>query len=395
MKIKPLQIGPLTIANPFILAPLAGYTDLPFRLLCREYGAGLVFSEMISCHGLTYAQQKTWQMTRSTAAERPVAMQLFGSEPEVMARAAAMLNREPIDCIDINMGCPVRKVTRKGAGAALMKSPDLAARIIRAVCAETDRPVTVKFRSGWDHQHINAPEFAQMAEENGASAVTIHARTWSDGFGGTVAWDVIAAVKEKITIPLIGNGDIMTRAQGLDMMRQTGCDGVMIGRGCLGRPWIFLQDEPPQPGPRLRMQALQRHLELIEQFDHPLHALGNIRNHAGKYFKGMHNGTEARNRIYQMKTFAALQELVDTLLNDYESLAQEPEEQGKQQADDDRGGQREIEAEVAPADNNIAGQAAEGQFTEQGPQQADGNEQQADKNKIFRHINAEALLTGL
>jgi nifR3 family TIM-barrel protein len=330
MKTKPLHIGPLTIDNPFILAPLAGYTDLPFRLLCREFGAGLVFSEMISCHGLTYEQRKTRDMTRSAAAERPVAMQLFGSEPEVMARAAAMLDREPIDCIDLNMGCPVKKVTRKGAGAALMKCPELAARIIRAVRAATDKPVTVKFRSGWDHQHINAPEFARMAEEAGAAAVTVHARTWSDGFGGTVDWDVIAAVKEQITIPLIGNGDILSRAQGLDMMRQTGCDGVMIGRGCLGRPWLFGRDEP-QPGPRLRLQALQRHLELIDQCSHPSHALGNIRNHAGRYFKGMRNGTEIRNRIYQMKTFAELRELVGLLLQ--ESLAQEPEEQGKQQAD--------------------------------------------------------------
>jgi tRNA-dihydrouridine synthase B len=330
MQVKPLHIGTLTIDHPFILAPLAGYTDLPFRLLCREYGAGLVFSEMISCHGLSYAQQKTWDMTRSVAAERPVALQLFGSEPDVMGRAAAMLSREPIDCIDINMGCPVKKVTRKGAGAALMKTPDLAARIIRAVCAVTDKPVTVKFRSGWNHQHINAPEFARMAEEAGASAVTIHARTWTDGFSGTVDWDVIAAAREKISIPLIGNGDIMTHEQGVDMMRKTGCDGVMIGRGCLGRPWIFRQDEP-RPTPQFRLRVLQRHLELVDRFYHPLLAVGNIRNHAGKYFKGMHNGTDIRNRIYQLKTFPELREFIDKLLQ--ESLAQEPEEQGKQQAD--------------------------------------------------------------
>lgn len=330
MKIKPLQIAGLTIENPFILAPLAGYTDLPFRLLCREYGAGLVFSEMISCHGLLYAQQKTWDMTQSTPLERPIAMQLFGSEPNIMGKAAAMLSRQPIDCIDINMGCPVKKVTKKGAGAALMKSPALAAKIIREVCANTGKPVTVKFRSGWTHQSINAPEFARMAEEEGASAVTIHARTWSDGFAGTVDWEVIAKSKAKISIPLIGNGGINSYEQALDMMEKTGCDGVMIGRGCLGRPWVFAQDNPPET-PQLRLNALKRHLELIEQFCQPQKALGKIRNHAGKYFKAMRHGAEIRNRIYQTETFVALRQLVDNLLD--ELLAQKPEEQGKQQAD--------------------------------------------------------------
>ncbi|MBU4262238.1 MAG: tRNA dihydrouridine synthase DusB [Proteobacteria bacterium] len=330
MKIKPLQIAGLTIENPFILAPLAGYTDLPFRLLCREYGAGLVFSEMISCHGLMYEQQKTWDMTQSTPLERPISMQLFGSEPDMMGKAAAMLSQQPIDCIDINMGCPVKKVTKKGAGAALMKSPLVAAKIIREVCANSTKPVTVKFRSGWTHQSINAPEFARMAEEEGASAVTIHARTWSDGFSGTVDWGVIAKSKASIRIPVIGNGDINSYEKGLAMMKQTGCDGVMIGRGCLGRPWVFAQDNPAET-PQLRLKALMRHLELIEQFCPPQWALGKIRNHAGKYFKAMRHGAEIRNRIYQAETFAALRQLVDNLLT--ELLAQKPEEQGEQQAD--------------------------------------------------------------
>ncbi|MEW6518779.1 MAG: tRNA dihydrouridine synthase DusB [Thermodesulfobacteriota bacterium] len=330
MKIKPLQIADLTIENPFFLAPLAGYTDLPFRLLCREYGAGLVFSEMISSHGLLYDQQKTWDMTRTTPAERPVAMQLFGSEPDIMGRAAAMLSRLPIDCIDINMGCPVKKVTKKGAGAALMKSPALAARIIRQVCANTTRPVTVKFRSGWTRQSINAPEFARMAEEAGAAALTIHARTWSDGFSGTVDWEVIARCKEAIRIPLIGNGDINSYEQGLAMMKETGCDGVMIGRGCLGRPWIFAPHHPAET-PLLRLTALKRHLELIEQFCPPQWALGKIRNHAGRYFKAMRHGAEIRHSIYQAGSFAELRQMVDKLLEGL--LAQQPEEQGKQQAD--------------------------------------------------------------
>ncbi|MBU0966177.1 MAG: tRNA dihydrouridine synthase DusB [Proteobacteria bacterium] len=326
----PLQIAGLTIENPFILAPLAGYTDLPFRLLCREYGAGVVFSEMISCHGLLYEQQKTWDMTQSTPQERPIAMQLFGSEPDMMGKAAARLSQLPIDCIDINMGCPVKKVTKKGAGAALMKSPLLAAKIIRQVCANTTKPVTVKFRSGWTHQSINAPEFAQMAEEEGASAVTIHARTWSDGFSGTVDWQVIAQSKARVSIPVIGNGDINSYDQGLAMMKQTGCDGVMIGRGCLGRPWVFDRDNPADTA-QLRLNALKRHLELIDQFCPPQWALGKIRNHAGKYFKSMRHGAEIRNRIYQAETFADLRQLVDNLLDGL--LAEKPEEQGEQQAD--------------------------------------------------------------
>ncbi|MBI5557924.1 MAG: tRNA dihydrouridine synthase DusB [Deltaproteobacteria bacterium] len=333
MKIKPLQIGSLIIDNPFVLAPLAGYTDLPFRLLCREYGAGLVFSEMISCHGLSYHQQKTCDMLKSTPQERPVAIQLFGSEPAVMGKAAALISREPIDCIDLNMGCPVKKVTKKGAGAALMKSPELAAGIIRAVCANTDKPVTVKFRSGWTHQSKNAPEFAQMAEEAGASAVTIHARTWSDGFSGTVDWDIIAAVKRKISIPVIGNGDILSYEQGLAMMEKTGCDGVMIGRATLGNPWIF-QQEKPSPDPRIRLIALKRHLQLIADFCDPQWALSKIRSHAGKYFKGLPHGASIRNDIYQATEFSQVRELVDMLLQE-PSFAQEPEEQGKQQTDND------------------------------------------------------------
>ncbi len=313
----PLQIAGLTINNPFILAPLAGYTDLPFRLLCREYGAGLVFSEMISCHGLLYNQQKTWDMTLSDQRERPVAMQLFGSDPDVMGRAASMLCRLPIDCIDINMGCPVKKVTQKGAGAALMKTPLLAAAIIRQVCAHAgDKPVTVKFRSGWSHDSINAPEFAQMAEESGASAVTIHARTWSDGFSGSADWEVLARSKEKISIPLIGNGDILTHEQGVTMMKMTGCDGVMIGRGCLGRPWIFAGTYYEET-PLLRLKAVKRHMDLINEFIPPQWTLGKIRNHAGKYFKGMRNGTLLRNRIYQTETFAALRKLIDDLLEEF------------------------------------------------------------------------------
>lgn len=307
-----MRIGSVLLDNPFILAPLAGYTDLPFRLLCREYGAGCCFSEMISCHGLAYHQEKTHAMLASIPQERPVAIQLFGSEPEVMGRAAAMVSRHPIDIIDINMGCPVKKVVKKVAGSALMKYPLLAERIIRQVVANSDKPVTVKFRSGWTHDRINAPEFARMAEDAGASAVTVHARTWSDGFGGTVDWSVIAAVKQAVAIPVIGNGDLASVEQGRKMMVDTGCDGVMIGRAALGAPWIFAS-EPPVVTMALRTTALIRHLALIEQFLPAERLLGRIKNTAIRYFKGAHNGAAIRNQIFAVQSVAELEELIQGL----------------------------------------------------------------------------------
>jgi len=305
-------IGSVQLDNPFILAPLAGYTDLPFRLLCRQHGAGCCFSEMISCHGLTYEQDKTLAMLATHPKERPLAIQLFGAEPAVMGRAAAMVSAYPIDIIDINMGCPVKKVIKKGAGSALMKAPGLAADIIRHVVANTDKPVTVKIRSGWTHDRINAPDFAKMAEEAGAKAITVHARTWSDGFGGTVDWQVIAAVKKAVRIPVIGNGDLASYEEGMDMMAATGCDGVMIGRGALGAPWIFAP-VPPVVTMALRANTLTRHLELIAQFLPFDRLLGHIKSTACRYFKGAHGGAAIRNQIFAAHSFADLVDLAHQL----------------------------------------------------------------------------------
>jgi len=304
-----MHIGPIHLDTPFILAPLAGYTDLPFRLLCRQHGAGCVTSEMISCHGLTYQQEKTLTMLAGAPEERPVAIQLFGAEPAVMGRAAAIVSTYPIDIIDINMGCPVNKVIKKGAGSALMKAPGLAGEIIRQVVANTGRPVTVKIRSGWNHERINAPEFAQMAEEAGAQAITVHARTWSDGFGGQVDWGVIAAVKQAVAIPVIGNGDIRSYAEAQQMMATTGCDAVMIGRAALGAPWVF-QPEPPTVTMALRVQTLCRHLALVDQFLPADRLLGHIKNIACRYFKGASGGAAIRNHLFAAPTFAALCERV-------------------------------------------------------------------------------------
>ncbi|MFC1524399.1 tRNA dihydrouridine synthase DusB [Thermodesulfobacteriota bacterium] len=309
-----MKIGTLTLASPYILAPLAGFTDLPFRLLCREYGAGLCYSEMISCHGLHYRQESTVRLTATIAEERPVALQLFGSEPDIMADGAAMISKMPIDIIDINMGCPVKKVIKKGAGAALMKEPDLAAKIIAAVCAQSSKPVTVKIRTGWNHQNINAMDFAKMAEDNGASAVAVHARTWTDGFSGTVDWQVIRKVKQVVNIPVIGNGDVLSYADGQRMLAETGCDGVMIGRAALGAPWIFQPGSSPNPPRTTRLTALHRHLELIEQHLPADRMLGKIKNHAGRYFRGIPGGAAIRKQLYEIKTFAILKELIRGML---------------------------------------------------------------------------------
>lgn len=304
-----MQIGTVKLANPFILAPLAGFSDLPFRLLCREYGAALCYSEMISCHGLTYRQTNTFDMLATTPAERPLSIQLFGSEPEIMGRAAAILNDYPIDLIDINMGCPVKKVIKKGAGAFMMKQPERAEQVIRQVCANTTRPVTVKFRSGWSHDRITAPDFARMAEQAGAAAVAVHGRTWTDGFGGSADRAVIAAVKAAVAIPVIGNGDILTYQDGLAMMAETGCDAVMIGRGAIGNPWVFRPEGRPTNLGGI-VPAISRHLELIEKYCTPERVLARTKNQAGRYFKGMIGSSKLRQEIYEAKTFPELKELL-------------------------------------------------------------------------------------
>ena len=302
-----LQIAHLTLDSPFILAPLAGYTDLPFRHLCREFGAALVVSEMISCHGLVYNQTKTKAMLASNPAERPVSFQLFGADPAIMGQAAAILSTFQPDLIDINMGCPVKKVTKRGAGAALMQDPQLAMAILASVIKNCTVPVTVKTRIGVDNLHISAVDFARMVEDGGAAALTVHGRTWAQGFTGTPDWDVIARVKEAVSLPVIGNGDIHSHAQGMEMMRQTGCDGIMIGRAALGNPWVFSPGGKPDDLPRL-LDGVFRHLELIEGSLAPGHMPGCIKNHLGRYFKGLPESARYRKMIYDCKDLPALRQ---------------------------------------------------------------------------------------
>jgi len=307
-----LQIAHLTLDSPFVLAPLAGYTDLPFRHLCREFGAALVVSEMISCHGLVYSQAKTRAMLASSPAERPVSFQLFGADPAIMGQAAAILSTFQPDLIDINMGCPVKKVTKKGAGAALMQDPQLAMAILDSVIKNSTVPVTVKTRIGVDNLHISAVDFARRVEDGGAAAITVHGRTWAQGFTGTPDWDVIARVKEAVSLPVIGNGDILSHAHGMDMMRQSGCDGIMIGRASLGNPWVFSSAGKPDDLPRL-LEGVFRHLELIEESLAPGHMPGCIKNHLGRYFKGLPESARYRKMIYDCKDMEALRQVLSAI----------------------------------------------------------------------------------
>lgn len=310
-----MKIGPLALDSPFLLAPLAGYTDLPFRLICQEMGAGLTVSEMISCHGLIYGQQQTLAMLSTVPEEWPWAVQLFGGEPESMGRAAAIVCAScPADVIDINMGCPVRKVVKKGAGVALMKPENrqCAEAIVRAVVSNADRPVTVKFRSGWHEGSIVAPDFARMCEAAGAAAVIIHARTWAQQFGGQADRRVIAAVKQAVSIPVIGNGDILSYEDGLAMMAETGCDAVMIGRGALGNPWVFRPEGRPDSLAG-RLPLLLRYTGLVRRHLSPDSCFFRIKNHVSRCLSGLPGASALRQEVIACADLTELEELLGRL----------------------------------------------------------------------------------
>ncbi len=306
-----LRIAHLVFASPFVLAPLAGYTNLPFRLLCRKYGAAFCVSEMISCYGLVYREPNTLRMLASVEEERPVSFQLFGADPEIMADAAEIMASHGPDLIDINMGCPVKKVTKRGAGAALMTTPDLAEKIVKKVVERVRIPVTVKIRSGKDMNSISAVYFAQMAEDSGAAAITVHPRTWAQGFSGKIDPDIIARVKKAVNIPVIGNGDVLSLQEGYRMMDTTGCDGVMIGRGALGNPWVFRQEKRPENFREIAAAA-REHLRLIEEFLPAERLLGYIKSQICRYFRDFPGSSGERRRIFSMPTLQDLREYIDS-----------------------------------------------------------------------------------
>lgn len=302
-----LNIGNIELENNVFLAPMAGVTDKVFRTLCKEMGCGLVYSEMVSAKGMKYNNKNTTQLLQVDPSEKPCAIQIFGSEPETMADMARKLNQyEDIAIIDINMGCPAPKIVKNGEGSALSLNTDLVARIVEAVSKASNKPVTIKFRKGFDDNHINAVEMGKIAENNGASAITIHGRTREQYYAGKADWDIIKAVKSEVkTIPVIGNGDIFKPEDAKNMLDYTNCDAVMIGRGCQGNPFIFKRTIHylntgkllPEPSWEDRLNMAERHLDMLVDYKGEVIGVREMRKNIGWYIKGLPHCAEMRVKI--------------------------------------------------------------------------------------------------
>lgn len=313
-----MQIGDIKLAAPLALAPMAGITDLPFRLICRRLGCGMTVSEMVSAKGLLYKNVKTTEMLRIDDGERPTAIQLFGSVPEELAEAARMVEASGADMIDFNMGCPVPKIVNNGEGSALMKQPQLAHDILAAMVKAVKIPVTVKFRAGWDDSNRNAVEIARAVEAAGVSAVAVHGRTRQQFYEGKADWGIIAEVKQAVKVPVFGNGDIFTVEDGLRMLAETGVDGLMIGRGADGNPWIFRElaavlrgeERPAAPSLQERLAQAAEHLDMLIDYKGEHISVKEMRRHISAYLKGLPHAAEFRGRFHKVDTREQFMELL-------------------------------------------------------------------------------------
>ena len=307
---RPLVIGNVRLDNPLILAPMAGVTDLPFRLLCKEQGCGLMYTEMVSAKAILYKNKNTGPLMEVSEAEKPVALQLFGSDPEIVSSIAAQVEDGPYAFIDLNMGCPVPKVVGNGEGSALMKDPKLTERLLTALVKRVKKPVTVKIRKGFDDAHVNAVEIARIAESCGVSAVAVHGRARQEFYSGKADWEIIRQVKEQVSIPVIGNGDVCTPEDAARMLQETGCDGVMIGRGARGNPWIFSRtlayletgQVPPPPGKEEIRDMLLRHARLQVRWRGEYQGIREMRKHLAWYTAGLPHSAALRNDGNQAET---------------------------------------------------------------------------------------------
>ena len=320
MKLKKLKIGSVELQNNIIAAPMAGVTDLPYRLILKDMGAGLVTTEMVSAKAILYKNKNNAVILRTEEAERPVAVQLFGADPMIMSAMAERIS-EPFAIIDVNMGCPVPKIVNNGEGSALMKDPDQAYKVLEMMARVLKKPVTVKFRKGFDDDHINAVEFAKMAESAGVAAITLHARTRQQMYSGKADWDMIRRVKEAVKIPVIGNGDIFEPEDAARMIDETGCDGVALARGIKGNPWLVKRtaalletgDAGPEPSTEEKKAMILRHTELMIKYKGEHMGILEMRKHLAWYTQGLPGSAKLRGLMNEMSTEDELKRLVDMI----------------------------------------------------------------------------------
>ena len=314
-----LTIGNVTLENNLILAPMAGVTDLPFRLLCKEQGAGLLCTEMISAKAIHFKNKNTKSLMRILPEERPVSLQLFGSEPDLMAEIAAQIEDEPFDILDINMGCPVPKVVNNQEGSALMKNPKLVGEIVSKMASAIKKPLTVKIRKGFTEGSVNAVEIAKIIEASGAAAIAVHGRTREQYYAGKADWDIIRQVKEAVSIPVIGNGDVNSPESAKRLIEETGCDGIMIGRAARGNPWIFgrinrfletgVKEE--EPGVQEVKEMILKHARLQSEYKGEYTGMREMRKHVAWYTAGMPHSASVRRQVNEVETYEQLEKLVE------------------------------------------------------------------------------------
>lgn len=313
-----MKIGNVELKNQVVLAPMAGVTDLPFRILCSEQGAGLICTEMVSAKAISFHNKNTEALLETAPEERPVSLQLFGSDPDIISQMAACIEERPFDILDINMGCPVPKVAGNGEGSALMKNPELVEQIISKTVRAIRKPVTVKIRKGFTQSEVNAVEIAKIAEAAGASAIAVHGRTRDQYYSGNADWGIIRQVKEAVNIPVIGNGDVDSPQKARAMLDETGCDAVMIGRAARGNPWIFRQVSEylatgtllPPPGQQEVLEMMLRHARMQLEYKGEYTGIREMRKHVSWYTAGFPNSSRLRAAINMVETYEQLETLL-------------------------------------------------------------------------------------